>query len=215
MARNTDDIDSKGKPGRKPSLSAEHVLVLRAIVAERPQAALAEVTAELARRCGVKVNPVTVRKALRQAGIVRDKPVRRSSVQRAAQGQADPRTGYTAMHRRSSSAEGHHTDLTDAEWALVADLFERDGKQGAPPRYERRTMVNACCYVVRTGAPWRLVPKSYAPWEAVYMCFKRWAAAGTFEAMHDRLRQQWRQRAGKSPEPTAAIIDSQSTRSTA
>lgn len=214
MAIKADDTEHRSKPGRKPSLSSEHVRVLRAIVAEMPQAALAEVTAELARRCGVLVNPVTVRKALRQAGVVREKPLRRSSVQRAAQGQADPRTGYTAMHRRGSSPEGQHTDLTDAEWALVADLFERDGKQGVPPRYARRTMVNACCYVVRTGAPWRLVPKSYAPWAAVYMCFKRWAAAGTFEAMHDRLRQQWRQRAGKSPEPTAAIIDSQSTRST-
>ena len=200
------DIDHKGKPGRKPSLNAEHVQVLRAIVADLPHAALAEVTAELARRTGVKVNPVTVRKALRQAGVVRLKPLRRSSLERGAQGRgAGPRTSYNAMHRRSSSPEGQHTDLTDAEWALVADLFEREGLPGVPPRYARRLMVNACCYVVRTGCAWRLVPKSYAPWSTVYMAFKRWAAAGTFEAMHERLRQQWRQREGKSPQPTAAI----------
>jgi len=52
-------------------------------------------------------------------------------------------------------------------------------------------------------------------WASDYMSFKRWGAAGTFETMHDRLRQQWRERIGKAPEPTAAIIDSQSTRSTA
>ena len=108
-----------------------------------------------------------------------------------------------------------NTDLTYAEWALVADLFERDGQRGAPPRHERRHMVNACCYVLRTGCPWRLLPKTFPPWQATYKSFSRWAAAGVFEAMHDRLRQQWRERVGKAPEPTAAIIDAQSTRSTA
>jgi transposase len=83
------------------------------------------------------------------------------------------------MHRRSSSPEGQHTVLTDAEWVLVADLLERQGQPGVPLRYPRRVMVNACCYVVRTGCAWRLVPKSYAPWKAGYMSIKRWAAAGT------------------------------------
>lgn len=205
----------RGRPGRKPVLTAEHTAVLRAIVQEMPRSSLEEVTRELTRRTGVTVNPVTVRKALREAGIERLKPLRRAS-ERAAQGRgAGVRTGYTETHRRSDGASGLNTDLTDAEWALVGDLFEHDGQRGTPPRYERRAVVNACCYVVRTGCAWRLLPKSFAPWQAVYMSFKRWAAAGTFEAMHDRLRQQWRERVGKAPEPTAAIIDAQSTRSTA
>ena len=79
------------------------------------------------------------------------------------------------MHR-SSSAEGRHTDLTVAGWTLVADLLERDVKQGVPPRYKRRPMVNACCCVVRTGTPWRLALESYAPWTAAYMCINRHAA---------------------------------------
>ena len=74
-----------------------------------------------------------------------------------------------------------NTDLTDAEWALVADLFERDGRPGTPPRYERRLMVNACCYALRTGCAWRLLPKSFPPWQAVYKSFSRWAVAGVFE----------------------------------
>lgn len=205
----------RGRPGRKPSLSGEHIAVLRAITQEQPRSSLDEVTRELFRRSGVKVNPVTVRKALREAGIKRLKPIRRAA-ERGAQGRgAGVRTGYTDAHRRSDGASGLNTDLTDAEWALVGDLFERGGQRGAPPRYERRTVVNACCYVLRTGCAWRLLPKSFPPWQAVYMSFKRWSAAGTFEAMHDRLRQQWRERIGKAPEPTAAIIDSQSTRSTA
>jgi putative transposase len=196
-------------------LSAEHVAVLRAITQEQPRSSLDEVTRELFRRCSVKVNPVTVRKALREAKIERLKPIRKAG-ERAAQGRgAGVRTGYTEAHRRSDGASGLNTDLTDAEWALVADLFTHAGQRGAPPRYERRTVVNACCYVLRTGCAWRLLPKSFPPWQAVYMSFKRWGAAGTFETMHDRLRQQWRERVGKAPEPTAAIIDSQSTRSTA
>ena len=204
-----------GRPGRKPSLNAEHTAVLRAITQEQPRSSLDEVTQELFRRTGTKVNPVTVRKALRQAGIERLKPLRRAGERAAVQGRAPQRVGYTDAHRRSDGASGINTDLTDAEWALVADLFERDGKRGAPPRFERRTMVDACCYALRTGCAWRLLPKSFPPWQAVYMSFKRWGSAGVFEAMHDRLRQQWRDRIGKAPEPTAAIIDSQSTRSTA
>ena len=204
-----------GRPGRRPSLTAEHTTVLRAITQEQPRSSLDEVTRELLRRTGVKVNPVTVRKALREAGIERLKPLRRAGERAAVQGGAPVRYGYTEAHRRSDGASGMNTDLTDAEWVLVSDLFEREGQRGAPPRFERRVMVNACCYALRTGCAWRLLPKTFPPWQAVYMSFKRWGAAGTFEAMHDRLRQQWHDRMGRAPEPTAAIIDAQSTRSTA
>ena len=203
-----------GRPGRKPSLNAEHVAALRAITQEQPRSSLDEVTRELFRRAGIKVSTVTVRKALREAGIERLKPIRRAGERAAAQGTAPTRYGYTAAHRRGDGASGMNTDVTDAEWALVSDLFERTGR-GAPARYERRHRVNACCYALRTGCAWRLLPKTFPPWQAVYKSFSRWAAAGVFEAMHDRLRQQWRDRVGKAPEPTAAIIDAQSTRSTA
>ena len=207
--------DQQGRPGRKPSLGTEHIAVLRQITREMPRSSLGEVTRELFRRSGIKVNPVTVRKALRAADITRLKPIRLAA-ERAVQGRgAGVRTGCTDAHRRSDGSSGLNTDLTDAEWALVGDLFERAGQRGAPPRYERRTVVDACCYVLRTGCAWRLLPKNFPPWQAVYMSFKRWAAVSTFETMHDRLRQQWRERVGRAPEPTAAIIDSQSTRSTA
>lgn len=203
-----------GRPGRKPSLNPDHVAVLRAITQEQPRSSLDEVTRELLRRTGTKVSTVTVRKALRGAGIERVKPLRRSGERAAVHG-GPVRTGYTEAHRRADGPSGMNTDLTDAEWALVADLFEREGQRGTPPRHDRRAMVNACCYAVRTGCAWRLLPKSFPPWQAVYKSFSRWAAAGVFEALHDRLRQQWRDRVGKAPEPSAAVLDSQSTRSTA
>lgn len=199
--------EQQGRPGRRPALNADHTAVLRAITQEQPRASLDEVTRELFRRAGVKVSTVTVRKALREAGIERLKPLRRAGERAAVQGAVPKRYGYTAAHRRDDGASGMNTDLTDAEWALVADLFERDGQRGAPPRFERRHMVNACCYAVRTGCAWRLLPKTFPPWQATYKSFSRWAAAGVFEAMHDRLRQQWRDRMGRAPEPTAAVID--------
>jgi putative transposase len=81
-----------------------------------------------------------------------------------------------------------------------------------PPRLERRSLVDACCYVLRTGCAWRLLPKSFPAWTTVYKSFSRWAAQGAFEAMQDRLRQQWRERLGRHAQPSAAVLDSQSRR---
>ena len=107
------------------------------------------------------------------------------------------------------------TDLIEAEWALVSDLFDQRGKRGRPADHNRKLMVDACCYVARTGCAWRLLPRNFPPWLAVYRFYKHCAEANRFGAMHDRLRKQWRERVGKAPEPTAAIIDARSTRSTA
>lgn len=189
--------------------------MLSDIAQELPRSSLDELTREFNRRSGLSVCSATVRKALKQAGITRMRPTRKPAERAAIQGGTPQRVGYSERHRRKDGASGMNTDLTDAEWALVADLFEREGGRGAPPRHERRVLVNACCYVVRTGCAWRLLPKSFPPWRAVYKAFRGWAHAGTFERMHDRLRQQWRDRIGRAPDPTAAVIDSQSTRSTA
>lgn len=197
--------------GRPRTLKEEHVLALKEIVAEQPGATLEVVKQLLAERCGVKVCSLTVRRALQEAGVVRVKPTRR-----AVEGgpPAKPgRYGYTPAHRREAAGSGYGCCLTDAEWALVADLFEhRAGGRGMPPQLDRRTLVDACCYVLRTGCAWRLLPRSFPAWPTVYKSFSRWAAQGVFESMQDRLRQQWRERLGRHAQPSAAVLDSQSTR---
>ena len=205
----------KRRAGRKALLTAEHGAVLTDIAQELPRSSLDELTREFNRRSELNVCSATIRKALKQAGITRMRPTRKPAERAAVQGGAPIRTGYAERHRREDGASGMNTDLTDAEWALVADLFERQGGRGAPSTHARRVLVSACCYVVRTGCAWRLLPKSFPPWRAVYKAFRGWSHAGTFELMHDRLRQQWRDRIGRTPDPTAAIIDAQSTRSTA
>jgi putative transposase len=196
--------------GRPPALKPEHIAVLHDIVTERAQSSLQEIADELHRRCGVRVCDATIRRALRAQGIVRLKPARRAYA--AAPATGTKRYGYTAAHRREDVSP-YSTNMTDAEWALVADLFERTpGQRGAPAHYSRRELVNACCYVLRTGCAWRLLPTAFPPWHAVYKAFSRWVTAGVFEHMQDRLREQWRSRMGRTSGPTAAVIDAQSNR---
>lgn len=201
------------KRGRKPSLDVKDIGALRDIVKASPQATLDEVTSALKQQTGKTVCSATVRKALKQAGIHKAKPTRASTSGDAVPQNGKPtRYGYTEKHRRQDGPSGMNTDLTEAEWALVADLFERHGGQGRPADYPRKQMVDACCYAVRTGCAWRLLPKSFPPWATVHKTFSRWAKAGLFETMHDRLRAQWREREGRAPEPTAGVIDAQSNR---
>ena len=195
--------------GRPPALKPEHIAVLHEIVTERAQASLKEIADELYRRCGLRVCDATIRRTLRAQGIVRLKPVRRAYVERA---EGAKRYGYTAAHRRDDISP-YSTNLTDTEWELVADLFERiPGQRGTPVHYSRRDLVNACSYVLRTGCAWRLLPETFPPWQAVYKAFSRWVGAGVFEQMQDRLREQWRARMGRASTPSAAVIDAQSTR---
>ena len=93
--------------------------------------------------------------------------------------------------------------VADPEWEL----------ESAVDRRSTAAMVNACCYVVRNGCSWRMLPHEFPPWENVYRTFRRWAAGGKFEQMHDRLRELWRSREERAPEPSAAVLDAQSTRS--
>jgi putative transposase len=106
------------------------------------------------------------------------------------------------------------TDLSDAEWALLAPLLERRHNRGRPPKWPRRLVADAVFYLLRSGCPWRLLPRDYPPWPTVYTQFRRWRLAGTLRAAHDRLRERVRLAEGRDPEPSAAILDSQTARTT-
>jgi transposase len=203
------------KDGRPKKYDHTHLVVLREIVAEFPLATVPEVSKALAERTGLKVHRVTLYRMISAAGIERDRG-RDRETEREAVSHADSvrqqRYGYTEAHRATAPEQTYPSCLSDIEWARVADIFETDGGRGTPPRYTRRMLVDACCYVVRTGCPWRLLPKDFPPWQNVYRTFRRWSAQGKFERMHDRLRAQWREREGRTAEPTAAVLDAQSSR---
>ncbi len=85
---------------------------------------------------------------------------------------------------------------------------------GRPAEHDRREIINALLYVCRTGCQWRLLPHDLPYWKTVYTYFRIWRLDGTWARMHDTLRQQVRRAAGRNPQPSAAVLDSQSVKST-
>lgn len=106
------------------------------------------------------------------------------------------------------------SDLTDAEWDILEPLIPPPKAGGRPAIHARRELVDAMCYVLRTGCAWRLLPHDFPPWQTVYHYFRRWRDDGTFLAVHTALREHTRRSQGRESIPSAAIIDSQSVRTT-
>jgi putative transposase len=106
------------------------------------------------------------------------------------------------------------TDLSDEEWSLLEPLLEKHGNRGRPPKWPRRLIADAIFYLLRSGCPWRLLPNEYPPWCTVYTQFRRWRIGGVFHAAHEELRRSVRAAEGRAPEPSAAILDSQTVKGT-
>lgn len=106
------------------------------------------------------------------------------------------------------------TDLRDDEWAFVAPYLALVRPDAGQRRHALREVFDALRWNVRAGAPWRLLPNDFPPWEIVYQQTQRWLAAGCFEAIAHDLRVVLREAAGRAPQPTAAILDSRTRRST-
>ncbi|HOB65787.1 IS5 family transposase [Ottowia sp.] len=197
------------KTGRPPSIHPRRYEALRKLVQAHPQATLPELAQAWAEWTGCDApSTVTLAKTLRLAGLQRQRPPQRTPARAVRQ-----RYGYTERHRAGPA----HGALTDAEWALASDLFEQPaGARGRPAVHDRRAMVEACCYILRTGASWRSLPAGiYPPWPSVQKAFVLWARDGRFDQLQQRLRQQWRVRIERAAQPSEAVIDSQSTRGSA
>ena len=110
------------------------------------------------------------------------------------------------------TALSYDTDLSDAEWAILAPLLVRPTRRGRPRKHDLRQVLNAILYILRGGKPWRLLPHEFPPWQGVYDHFRPWRQRGTGRAINDVLRTRARMLAGRSPDPHAAIIDSQTAR---
>jgi len=106
------------------------------------------------------------------------------------------------------------SDLTDEQWQLIRPLLPPPSRVGRPREVCRRQVVNAILYVNRTGCQWRQLPREFPKWRTVYDLFWHWQLWGVWQAIHDTLRQRLRRAEGRKAKPTAAIIDSQSVRTT-
>jgi transposase len=106
------------------------------------------------------------------------------------------------------------TDLTDAQWAILEPLIPAVRPGGRPATHARREIVDAMLYVLRGGISWRSLPHEYPPWQTVYDYFRRWRDDGTWERIAATLRERVRITLGRAPTPSAAIIDSQTVKTT-
>jgi putative transposase len=106
------------------------------------------------------------------------------------------------------------SDLTDDQWDVVQQLIPAPKPGGRPIKYPRREILNALLYLARTGCQWRAMPHDLPPWRIAYWYFMSWRDDGTLDRVHDRLRSAARLAEGRDIQPSAAILDSQSVKTT-
>jgi putative transposase len=114
-----------------------------------------------------------------------------------------------------SDRKAYPSDLTDAQWEIMEPLIPALCPDAAHVKYTRREIVNAIFYVLRSGCPWRLLPNDLPAWGTVYDYFRQWQKQGIWDQALESLRHQMRKAQGRDEEPSAAVIDSQSIKTSA
>lgn len=116
---------------------------------------------------------------------------------------------HARLHRKKYS-----TDLSDEEWARIEHLIPAPLPGGRPAKYERREILNAIFYLLRSGCSWRDLPHDFPPHKSVNGYYNKWRDAGLFEGINEVLRREVRQQLSRDQEPSAASIDTQSVKTT-
>ena len=106
------------------------------------------------------------------------------------------------------------TDLSDNEWRCIGPHLPGPARRGRLRLHGLRVILNAVFYVLKSGCPWRLLPRDFPPWKSVYDWFRRWRIDGTWERLNAELRERLRSQVGRDPHPSAGIVDSQSAKTT-
>lgn len=110
--------------------------------------------------------------------------------------------------------QAYPSDLSDAEWRQLEPLLPAPKPGGRPIKYPRREVINAIMYVLRSGCPWRMLPHDLPPWRTAFHYFRTWRKDGTWERVHEAVRERVRTSDGRQTSPSAAVIDSQSVKTT-
>lgn len=110
--------------------------------------------------------------------------------------------------------KAYPTDLTDKEWSILEPLLPAPKPGGRHLKYSRREILNGLFYIVRSGCSWRMMPHDLPDWQSVYGYFRVWKKDGTWERLNQFLVQWLRVESVRMPEPSAAIMDSQSVKTT-
>ena len=108
----------------------------------------------------------------------------------------------------------YSSDLTDAEWQILEPMLPPEKPGGRHRKYAMREIINAIQYILRGGCAWRLLPHDLPHWRSAYEYFRQWRNDGTWLRIHDNLHQQLRTQMQRNVQPSAAILDSQSVKTT-
>jgi len=117
--------------------------------------------------------------------------------------------------KSSPRSRFYPTDLTDEQWAIMEPFLpeaKTEGRTGRPRQYCYRDIVNGIFYVLRTGCTWDMMPHDLPPWHTCHHYFSLWRRDGTWQRLHDALREKVRLKAGREATPSAAVMDSQSVK---
>lgn len=205
--RQTGSLEPTPPPPRRTRI-ADGDERLRHQMAAYPAASMREHRWRWEQATGERIGKDAMASALRRHGYVQASP--------AARHHSTPHTERPrpALPPRSPAMrQPYPTDLTDAEWTMLEPLIPPAKTGGRPPR-DRREIIDAITYVLRSGCAWRLLPHDFPPWQTVYHYYRCWRIDGTWQQIHDQLREQVREQAGRAREPSAGSIDSQSVRTT-
>ena len=104
------------------------------------------------------------------------------------------------------------SDLTDQQWSIIAALIPPPKPGGRHRSVNMRAVINGILYLNRSGCSWRMLPENFPPWGTVHYYYWRFRRDGTWQRIHDRLREKVRVQDGRKPTPSAAVIDSQSVK---
>ena len=112
------------------------------------------------------------------------------------------------------SRVAYPSDLTDEQWKLIEPKIPPAKPGGHPRTVNMREVVNGIIYLVRSGCSWRMLPHDLPPWGTVHHYYRQWRITGLWQKIHDALRDEVRRQEGRKISPSAAIIDSQSVKTT-
>ncbi len=109
-------------------------------------------------------------------------------------------------------SRGYPSDLTDTKWACAKRYLPPEPRRGRPRTHPLRRILDANYYVLRTGCPWRYLPTNFPAWQTVYYHFRQFRRKNTLHALYAALHRAERERVGRHPGPSAAVMDSQSVK---
>lgn len=203
-------FDGRVSNGPKPVLTDDDMDLVEQWVVEDPHRSMASICADLSAHRQREITYAMLHRAMKKRGISCVRPVLTESEPRPP----EKVTRYQPHHRRSPKS-GYPSSLTDAEWEVLEPVLQATrSRRGRPLKHDPRVLLDAMFYVLRSGCSWRMLPAGFPAWESVYSTFRSWSRSGRMEALYRALHQMWREREGRKAHPSAAIIDSQTVKTT-